>query len=35
VIGFVLIGVVAFFGYLAWRVSRWAESELDEETQHG
>jgi uncharacterized membrane protein len=31
VIGFVLMGVVAFFGYLAWRVSRNAAAELDEE----
>ena len=29
VIGFVLMGVVLFFGYLAWRVSRLGNSELD------
>ncbi len=31
VIGFVLMGVVAFFGYLAWRVSRYGASNLDDE----
>ena len=31
VIGFVLMGVVAFFGYLAWRVSRHGASHLDDE----
>jgi hypothetical protein len=30
VIGFVLLGVVSFFGYLAWRASRWTESDTDE-----
>jgi heme/copper-type cytochrome/quinol oxidase subunit 2 len=31
VIGFVLVGVVAFFVYLAWRVSRYEASNLDDE----
>jgi hypothetical protein len=31
VIGFVLMGVVVFFGYLAWRVSRYEESHLNDE----
>ena len=31
VIGFVLMGVVTFFGYLAWRVSRHGNSELEED----
>ncbi|MCL4180238.1 MAG: hypothetical protein KJ072_21155 [Verrucomicrobia bacterium] len=30
VIGTVLLGVVGFFGYLAWRANRWEESENDD-----
>jgi hypothetical protein len=31
VIGFVLTGVVTFFGYLAWRMSRLGNAELNED----
>ncbi len=30
VIGTVLLGVVSFFGYLAWRANRWEESGRDD-----